>query len=149
VVQAGFGEPPPTHEDDPLGGSRGPTGPALDLIRGFAHERVPGRWRHWVAGVEAAGRITLPPGARLVADERVPVRAVNRAPVLVLRAGGVGVPLPVDGRGRLALPAWLRRSSEPTGAVLVAARHPEPLIVVVAPTGVLDSFVDDVAGEVG
>jgi hypothetical protein len=149
VVQAGFGEPPPTHEHDPLGGSRGATGSALDLIRCFTGERLPGRWRHWVTGLEATGRITLPPGARLVADERVPIRAVSRGPMLVLRAGGVGVPVRVDGRGRLALPAWLRRMCEPTGSVLVAARHPESSVVVVASTGVLDSFVDDVVGKVG
>jgi hypothetical protein len=38
---------------------------------------------------------------------------------------------------------------EPTGSVLVAARHPESSVVVVASTGVLDSFVDDVVGKVG
>jgi hypothetical protein len=70
--------------------------------------------------MESTGRITLPPRARLVADERVPIRAVTRGPVLVLRAGGVGAPLLLDGRGRLALPAF-----------------------------VLDSFVDDAVGEVG
>jgi hypothetical protein len=147
VVQAEFGEAPPTHEHDPLGGSRGITGSALDLIRGFTGERLPGRWRHWVADLEATGRITLPLGARLVADERVPIRAVSRGIMLVLRSGGVGAPVRVDGRGRMALPAWLRRMSEPTGSVLVAARHPEPSVVVLAPTGVLDSLIDEVVGE--
>jgi hypothetical protein len=37
--------------------------------------------------------------------------------------------------------------SEPTGSVLVAARHPEPSVVVLAPTGVLDSLIDEVVGE--
>ena len=68
--------------------------------------------------------------------------------MLVLRAGGVGVPVRMDRRGRRALPAWLRRMTEPTGSVLVAARHPEPSVVVLAPTGVLDAYVDAVVGEV-
>jgi len=149
VVQAGFDEPPPTPETDPRIGYPGATGSALDLIRGFTGEDLPGRWRHWVAGLEATGRVTLPPRARPVADAEEPVRAVSRGLMLVLRPGGVGAPVRLDQRGRLALPHWLRRLCEPTGSVLVAVRHPDASVVVVAPTGLLDSLIDDVVGEGG
>ena len=105
------------------------------------------RWRHWVVGVDSIGRITLPAEARPVGDPPSACRAVSRDRALVLRREGFGTPRQLDGRGRLTLPAWLRRLVGPAGAVLVAASVPEASIVVVTPAAVLDAVVDGLAGE--
>jgi hypothetical protein len=105
------------------------------------------RWRHWVLGVDAIGRITLPPEARAVAAGRRTVRAASHESALVLRANGLGAATHLDRRGRLALPTWLRRLVRATGMVLVAARFPDASLVVVTPTSVLDAVIDGVAGS--
>jgi bifunctional DNA-binding transcriptional regulator/antitoxin component of YhaV-PrlF toxin-antitoxin module len=66
---------------------------------------------------------------------------------LVLRPGGEGSVVRVDGRGRFALPAWLRQAAGPS--VLVAARgRGEGLVVLVAPSVVIDGVADGLVGEV-
>lgn len=100
-------------------------------------------------GVDAIGRITLPPEGRPIPPGRRMVRAASHGSALVLRADGLGAPTHLDRRGRLALPTWLRRLIRGSGTVLVAARRPEASLVVVTPTSVLDAVIDVVAGEVG
>jgi len=56
--------------------------------------------------------------------------------------------LPIDGRGRIVLPAWFRGSVQSSRSVLVAARSLAPAIVVLAPIGLLDSLVSHIADEV-
>jgi DNA-binding transcriptional regulator/RsmH inhibitor MraZ len=85
--------------------------------------------------------------ARRALDSRTSVQAVSRDLILVLRQGGVGARVTIDRRGRLILPAWLRRAVDASGSVLVAARAADSLAVVVAPTVVLDDLVDHVARE--
>jgi hypothetical protein len=108
------------------------------------------RWWHWVLGLDHRGRLTLPPEARqLTARTRV-VRASSRAGAVVLRPDGMGAATRVDRRGRVLLPAWLRRQVGPqAGAVFLAARRPDASIVVVTPVTGLDDVADALVGEVG
>jgi hypothetical protein len=115
-------------------------GLALEHLRRLA-DRGPdeARWWHWVVG-----------------DDSSTVRGVSRERTLILQRSGLGAPTRLDERGRLVLPVWLRALVAVTGTVLVAARQPEPSLVVITPTSVLDALVDDVAvalvddaGEVG
>jgi hypothetical protein len=121
---------------------------ALSLLcerDGWRH--VP-QWRHWVVGVEPTGRITLPPGARQVLGSEPSVQAVSRAGVLVLHRAGVGASMPIDARGRLILPAWLRGAARSSGSVLVAARAASVPAVVLATTDLLEELVSHVVAEV-
>ena len=95
---------------------RAPARTALSVLRDLGGERPALRWRHWIVGVEPIGRVTLPVEARAVldADGAGVVRVLCRDLTLVLRGGGAGASLTVDGRGRLFLPAWLRRATLPT-----------------------------------
>jgi hypothetical protein len=120
----------------------------MALLReiGLEAEKTP--WRHWIVALEQIGRVGLPPEARQVLGVGVRVRAVSRDRTLVLHHGGAGASLPIDGRGRLVLPAWFRGSVRSSGSVLVAARSLAPAVVVLAPIGLLDDLVSRVAGEV-
>jgi bifunctional DNA-binding transcriptional regulator/antitoxin component of YhaV-PrlF toxin-antitoxin module len=106
------------------------------------------RWWHWVASVDSIGRVRLPAQVRPTEDESPELLASSRDRSLVLRQSGPGTPRPVDDRGRLTLPAWLRRLVGPGGAVLVSASVPDTAVIVVTPTAVLDEVVDGLAGEV-
>ena len=110
------------------------------------HRPVP-QWRHWVIGVESTGRITLPPGARGVLGSESSVQAISREGVLVLHHGGVGASLPIDRRGRLILPAWLRGRVRLSNSVLVGARAVGLPAVVLAPTDILEDLVSHVVAE--
>lgn len=112
---------------------------ALPALRERPASSRPSRWRHWIVAVEPTGRITVPAPAREVLRVNA-VHAVTRGSALILRAEGIGAPVAVDRRGRLALPAWLRRASAPAHAVLVAAGR-DDATVVVAPASVLDDLV--------
>jgi hypothetical protein len=61
----------------------------------------------------------------------------------VLRADGAGAPMVVDGRGRLSLPAWLRRR---TGGFLVVGTDHATAMLVIAPVAVLDGLGGILAG---
>jgi bifunctional DNA-binding transcriptional regulator/antitoxin component of YhaV-PrlF toxin-antitoxin module len=65
---------------------------------------------------------------------------------VVLRRDGTGALTPVDRRGRVLLPAWLRRraAAEPL-VVFVAARRPDASLVVVTPAADLDHLADALA----
>ncbi len=67
----------------------------------------------------------------------------------MLHGGEIGAEIQMDSRGRIVLPAWLRRLSEASGSVLVAAPSPGVSVVVVLPTCALDELVNAVVGEVG
>jgi DNA-binding transcriptional regulator/RsmH inhibitor MraZ len=108
--------------------------------------RVP-QWRHWIVGVEPIGRITLPADARHLLGTEVLVQAVSRERMLVLRRAGVGASLPIDGRGRLILPAWLRGAARSSGSVLVSARSAAIPTVLLAGTGLLEDLASHVAAD--
>jgi hypothetical protein len=121
---------------------------ALSLLRERDDGRHGPQWRHWVVCVEPAGRITLPPGARQVLGSESAAQAVSRGGVLVLHRGGVGASLPIDARGRLLLPAWLRGAARSSGSVLIAARAAFAPAVVCATTDLLEDLVSHVVAEV-
>lgn len=116
--------------------------PDLDL------DPDPPRWVWAVAHLDPAGRIGLPLEARMALgaqpDRRTEVRGICHRVALVLRAGGTGAPLGVDSRGRLCVPAWLRR--EPVASLVVGTHH-DAALVMVAPTTVLDALGDVLAGQ--
>ena len=99
--------------------------------------------------MEPGGCVWLPAAARRAlgaGGAGATVRAVSRGAVLVVRPGGTGAPVTVDGRGRVSLPVWWRRACA-GGAVAVAARAGEDPLVVLAPTRVLDGLADVLVGE--
>lgn len=121
---------------------------ALPVLRNTPVELPAVRWRHWIVGVDCRGRITLPTDARLMLDEPMGLRAVSRELALLLRSDSVvGAEVRLDGRGRLMLPAWLRRLTDSSRAVLVAARWPDVSLVVISPVSALDALADTAAGE--
>ena len=117
------------------------TSTALRQLDDLGHEPPPPRWRWAIAKLQLIGRIALPaeaggalgwsPGAM------VEVRGRLSRLALVLRRDGTGATFRVDGRGRLYLPVWLRR----TDAVLVGTQQDRQLVVI-APVGVLDGIGD-------
>jgi hypothetical protein len=121
---------------------------ALSLLRDQYDGRPVPQWRLWVVGVEPAGRITLPPGARQVLGSESAAQAISRVGILVLHRSGVGASLPIDARGRLILPAWLRGAARPSGSVLVASRAASTPAVVLATTDLLEGLVSDLVAEV-
>lgn len=127
-----------------------PATSALDLLRQL-NAAVPDavRWRHWIVGVDSIGRITLPVEVRLAGEPQRSVRVVSRGLALIVRQEGLGALRQLDQRGRLTLPAWLRRAVGPAGVVLVSASVPEVSMVAVTPTGLLDAVIDRLAEEVG
>lgn len=114
------------------------------------HAAVPEvvRWRHWIAGVDAVGRVRLPAAVRPGADDPPELAAVSRDRVLVLRRHGRGSVRRIDRRGRVTLPVWLRCLVGPAGAVVISASVPDAATVVVTPAVVLDAVVDGLSGEV-
>ena len=143
----GTGSPPPL--EHPHGEVAKPAArTALSLLCERDGGRHVPQWRHWVVGAEPTGRITLPPGARQVLGSESSAQAVSRGGMLVLHHGGVGASLPIDGRGRLILPAWLRGAARSSGSVLVAARAASTPAVVLATTDLLEDLVSHVVAEV-
>ena len=67
--------------------------------------------------------------------------------MLMLHHGGVGARLPIDRRGRLILPAWLRGTARSSGSLLVAARAVGLSAVVLTPTDILEDLVSHVVAE--
>jgi DNA-binding transcriptional regulator/RsmH inhibitor MraZ len=135
-----------------VGPGRPPGLPVLGLVASLseAPELSPGRWWHCVTGLDYKGRLTLPAEARQLADRASVVRVSSRGSAVVLRREGVGAVTPVDRRGRLLLPGWLRReAARDGGIVFVAARRPDASVVVVSPVDGLDAVAEGLAGEVG
>ncbi|MDP1821392.1 MAG: bifunctional adenosylcobinamide kinase/adenosylcobinamide-phosphate guanylyltransferase [Acidimicrobiales bacterium] len=93
-------------------------------------------WRWSAAEPERSGRLLLPPPARralgIDGDRTTSVSGVVRGDTLVLRTAAAdnGRAMTVDGRGRIYLPAWLRRHS----SFLVGTHaDPDEQAVVVVP----------------
>jgi hypothetical protein len=122
------------------------TSTALRQLHDLGPSLRDARWRWAVARVEPTSRVVLRAEARAVLGmARTAWGACNRVAFL-LRPDGPGAEVAIDGRGRVRLPAWLRAAAHATGGVLVGSR-PEPAVVVVAPTSVLDGVGALLVGE--
>ncbi|HET6953412.1 MAG TPA: hypothetical protein VFI47_23745 [Acidimicrobiales bacterium] len=123
---------------------------ALSHLADLGHTPEPPRWHWGIARLDPIGRIVLPGQAHaalgLTVEQPCLVQGVCYRVALVLRTCGGGAAVTVDGRGRLRLPAWLRRSGAASRSLPVGARCDAPLVVV-APTTVLDGLGDVLAGE--
>lgn len=112
------------------------------------HEPYPPDWVWAVARLELSGRLLLPVEARdaLRAGARGHGDAIGmcHGAALVLRSSGHGRPLAIDGRGRLYVPVWLRRTQV---SCLLVGTHAAASVVVVAPVSVLDGLGDQLVGE--
>lgn len=120
---------------------------ALQELSGLGRDPGPLRW-HWaIVGLEPCGRLLLPDETRRALEagpgDRAEVRGVCRRAALVLRADGGGRRMAVDGRGRLYVPAWLRRQN---GEELVVGTHIATSIVVVTSPSWLDALGDELTG---
>lgn len=97
-----------------------------------------------MVALEPSGRVRLPADACAALDARpgdsVEARGVCRRDALVLRTAGDGRRLTIDGRGRLYVPAWMRRGDETS--MIVGTRHADRVVVLAAAT------VFDRVGEV-
>lgn len=124
------------------------TSTALRQLADLAPEPEPPRWAWAIARVEPTGRIVLPAEARTAlgagAGSRVTMRGICSRVALVLRPDGTGAPMTIDGRGRLRIPAWLRRGES---TLLIVGSHTAAPTVLVAPTHVLDGLAHVLAGE--
>ena len=124
------------------------TSTALRQLTDLGADPDPSRWAWAIARVEGTGRIVLPTEARAAlgahAGERLAVAGVCNRVALVVRPDGAGAPLTVDGRGRLRVPAWLRRVD---ATMLLIGTHAAAATVLVAPTHVLDGLGDVLVGE--
>lgn len=116
-------------------------------LRSMEAAQSPTRWRHWIVGVDDLGRVTLPAAVRDAVPGAEGVRAISSGSSLLLRRGDHGAPIHVDCRGRLVVPAWLRRLSEPWRSVLLAADCPDMSLMVLAPTTMLDGLLDTLVTE--
>lgn len=121
---------------------RTPSIAVLPDLTGPPIEDSPWRWSG--AEPEASGRLTLPPAARraLIGDaaEAREVAGTVRGDTLVLRPDLVGGrAITVDGRGRVYLPAWLRRNP----GFLVGTHHGAGEIAVVVVPAVLFDAIGD------
>lgn len=74
---------------------------------------------------------------------RSEVRGICDRVALVVRAEGTGAPLVVDSRGRLRVPAWLRRGT--IGSLVVGTDLAIPMLVIF-PVTVLDVTGDLLGG---
>lgn len=121
---------------------------ALRQLADLDADPDPLRWAWAIARVEATGRIVLPAEARAAlgarVGERLTVAGICNRVALVVRTDGPGAPLSVDGRGRLRVPAWLRRGDV---AAMLVGTHRAAATVMVAPATVLDGLGDVLAGE--
>lgn len=119
---------------------------ALRQLTDLGPEPDPPDWAWAIAHLEPSGRLRLPteasrslgasPGASSAAW------GICHPTVLVLRSTGSGRLLTIDGRGRLYVPAWLRRHD----THLVVGTQVATSTVVVALTSLLDALGDQLAG---
>ena len=107
------------------------------------------RWCFAIVVLERAGRVRLPPAARAAIGECASLRASTRGEVVLLRGGGGGRAVTIDGRGRLVVPCWLRDAAGPAMSLVIGTRRElddEP-IVLLAPPRLLAGFADALVGE--
>ena len=107
------------------------------------------RWSFAIVALQRAGRVTLPPAARAALGGCGSPRMAVRGEVVLVRGGGAGRRVTVDGRGRVVVPCWLRDAAEPSGSILVAARSGGDAgpLVVLAPSRLLAGVADELVGE--
>lgn len=113
---------------------------ALRQLADLRCEPDPPRWSWTITRPDPQGRLHLPNDARgplgVQAGRRHELRGIGRHLALVLNVDGDGVAVPVDTRGRLSLPMWLRRPPRP----LLVGVDRDAHMVVVAPATVLDEI---------
>jgi len=121
---------------------------ALRQLTDLGRDPDPPDWVWAVAPLEPSGRLLLPVEARdaLGTGARGHGDAIGmcHGAALVLRSSGHGRPMAIDGRGRLYVPVWLRRSPLPC---LLVGTHAAASVVVVAPASVLDGLGDQLVAE--
>jgi hypothetical protein len=124
------------------------TSTALRQLTALGREPAPSRWSWAVRTYEPGGRLRLPAEAQAAIGFRP--GASFEVSGLCQRVGLVialdhfgGASLTVDPWGRLMLPAWLRRGAERS---LLIGSDVDGSMVVVAPTGVLDSVGELLTG---
>jgi bifunctional DNA-binding transcriptional regulator/antitoxin component of YhaV-PrlF toxin-antitoxin module len=110
---------------------------------------VAGRWSFAIVTIGHSGRVTLPAEVRALIDGRESLRLSARGEVALLRDGGGGRAVAVDGRGRMVVPYWLRDATEPDGSLLVGTGtgNDGGPVVLLAPARLLGGFADSMVGE--
>ena len=107
----------------------------------------PPTWSWAVVALEPSGRVRLPTAACAALDAQlghsVEVKGVCRSDVLVVPSAGAGRQLMIDGRGRLYVPAWMRRGDETW--MIVGTHHVDRVVVLAAPA-VFDRVGDALIG---
>lgn len=97
--------------------------------------------------LEPSGRVRLPTAACAALEAHlgssVEVSGVCHSDAFVVRAAGDGRRLTIDQRGRLYVPAWVRRGGN--ASLIVGTRHRDRIVVLAAPT-VLDRVGDVLIG---
>lgn len=96
---------------------------------------------------EPSDRLLFPGEARIalnaLAGVSVEVSGVCHRDAFVVRSGGDGRRLTIDRRGRLYVPAWVRRGD--IVSLIVGTRHADQTVVIIA-TSVLDHVGDGLIG---
>ena len=121
---------------------------ALRQLADLGTDPGPSPWAWAVVRVDPKGRVVLPADARIALGappgRQTSVHGICHRVALVLSPDDAGAEMGVDTRGRLGLPAWLRRG--PATAMVVGTRGDRPLVVV-APASVLDAVGDLLTGS--
>jgi hypothetical protein len=107
------------------------------------------RWAFAIVRIERTGRVMLPAEARAAIAGGGSLRVSARGEVALLRGGGGGRPVTVDGRGRMVVPCWLRDATGPDGSLLVGTGtgHDDEPVVLFVPPRLLCGFADAMVGE--
>ena len=100
-----------------------------------------------MVALESSGRLLLPGEARIALNSQagvsVEVSGVCHRDTFIVRGGGNGRRLTIDRRGRLYVPAWVRRGD--IASLIVGTRNVDQTVVIIA-TSVLDHVGDDLIG---
>ncbi len=121
---------------------------ALRQLADLGPDPGPSPWAWAVVRLDPKGRVVLPADARIALGappgRQTAVHDICHRVALVLSPDGAGAAMTVDSRGRLGLPAWLRRG--PCAAMVVGTRDDLPVVVVV-PASVLEGLGDILVGS--
>ena len=120
---------------------------ALCQLADFSDAPVRSAWCWAVVALEPSGRLLLPGEARIALNSQagvsVEVSGVCHRDTFIVRGGGNGRRLTIDRRGRLYVPAWVRRGD--IASLIVGTRNVDQTVVIIA-TSVLDHVGDDLIG---